>query len=197
MVTCLGWLPGALTCPAQVSSWLCRPQTQRPMDLRLSISEQTGQWQSAVLAGDGAPQPPPQIARRQLQGRERGCRPPAERPHRSQLVCCPVSPQRFQSQGPGGPHVGPCPSPPVLCPEGPFPSHVVPLCPSCGAHRKCPMESVMSPLPPGTQRTSSPTPAVRWGPKTGFQPMDTGRSARLPRPGWHLNFHLLSRSPGH
>lgn len=128
---------------------------------------------------------------------QRGCRPPAERPHPSQLVCCPVSPQQLPKPGLRRAARRALPSPPISCLEGLFPSHAFPLCPPCGAHQKCPMESVISPLPPGTQRTSSPTPAVRWGPETGFQLMDTGRSALLPWPAWSLNFHHLPRSPGH
>lgn len=44
------------------------PEARGPVSQ--SISEKTRQWQSTVLAGDGAPQPPPLIAWRQLRGRE-------------------------------------------------------------------------------------------------------------------------------
>lgn len=56
----------------QVSGWLALqtadPEAHGPVSQ--SISKKTRQWQSTVLAGDGAPQLPPLIARRQLQGQD-------------------------------------------------------------------------------------------------------------------------------
>ena len=146
--------------------------------------------------GMGAAELPPLLTQRQLWGSgEHGCRSLAERPHPSQsAVLSPLN--GFQSQGSGGPHARPCPSPLISHLEVPFPSHAVPLCPPAGANWKCPVESVMSPLPPGTQRASSPTPSSQVGPPRLVPADGYRKESLLPQPGWPLNSHHLPRSPG-
>ncbi|CAI9162240.1 unnamed protein product [Rangifer tarandus platyrhynchus] len=149
-----------------------------------SISEKTGQCQSAVLPGDGGCRAATAADSGTAGGSgEHGCTSLAGQPHPSQsAVLSPLN--GFQSQGSGGPHAGPCPSPLISRLEVPFPGHAVPLCPPPGANRKCPMESVMSPLPPGTHRTSSPTPSSQLTPLTLSRPslrLLRGQEQKAPR----------------
>ena len=178
----------------------CRPRTQRAVDLRLRASlRRLGSARVPSCPGMGAAELPLLLTPRQLWGSgEHGCMSLVERPHPSQsAVLSPLN--GFQSQGSGGPHARPCPSPLIPRLEVPFPSHAVPPCPAPGANQKCPMESVMWPLPPGTQRTSSPTPSSPVGPPRlvpadGYRkesPVATARLAPKPPPSSTVPWPLL------